>query len=72
MTAVLKLDEREKQKASIPEISSYNSSAVVLLQLAIMGRSLERVRRAYRRPNDGVMFGRGHGHACASTQFASR
>lgn len=48
------------------------SAAVVSLQLPIMGGSLERVRRAYRRADDSVVFGRGHGHACASAQLASR
>lgn len=35
-----------------------------------MGGSLKRVRRADRCINVGGMFGRGHGHSCASAQFA--
>lgn len=37
-----------------------------------MGGSFERVRRADRRSNIRSMFGRSHGHACASAQFASK
>jgi len=36
-----------------------------------MGGPVERVRRADRRSNVGVMPGRSHGHARASVEFAS-
>jgi len=39
-------------------------------QFAIMDSSLQRVRRTDRRVNVGGVFGRGHGHACASAQLA--
>lgn len=54
------------------KFSSFSLFCAILLQLAIMGGPLERVRRADRRTNIRGMFGRGHGHACAFAQFASK